>query len=92
MPWLLDNTITSKSVYKNIATLWPNKLAQSPRLYAFGIDAYKIANQLQQLKNMPNFGISGMTGVLTLDEKQKIERKLMWAKFNDGVPKLINVN
>ena len=89
MPWLLDQSIESRTIYKNIKKLWPNKLKQSPRLYAFGIDAYKIANQLNQLISLPEFGISGMTGILTLDQQQIIQRKLMWAKFQNGTPSLI---
>jgi outer membrane PBP1 activator LpoA protein len=89
MPWLLDSSIASRSIYKNISTLWPDRLAKSPRLYALGIDAYKVANQLNQLITMPDFGISGMTGILTIDQQHRIQRKLMWAKFHDGVPQLL---
>lgn len=90
MPWLLDPSITSHSIYKNIATLWPNKLATSPRLYAFGIDAYKLSNQLPQLLTLTDIGISGMTGILTLDQQHRIQRKLTWAKFNNGIAKLLS--
>ena len=89
MPWVLDSSIPAKAIYKNIATLWPSKLLQSPRLFAFGIDAYQIANQAHRLKMLPDFGISGMTGVLTLDQNHTIQRKLMWAKFIGGAPSLL---
>jgi len=89
MPWVLDGSVVAKAIYRNIASLWPSKLAQSPRLFAFGIDAYQIANQMHRLKMLPDFGISGMTGVLTLDKSRTIQRKLMWAKFENGSPKLL---
>jgi len=91
MPWVLDQTIASRRIYQTIAKLWPNNLAQTPRLFALGIDAYKLANQMQQLSSMPDLGISGMTGMLMLDDKNRVTRNLMWATFKNGVP-VLNTN
>ena len=88
MPWILDNTIASRSIYRNIAKLWCNHLEQSPRLYAFGIDAYKISQQLNQL-SFQEFGISGMTGILKISPQQRIYRELTWATFQHGIPVLL---
>ena len=86
MPWTLDQAIISKTIYKTITKLWPENIDQYIRLYALGIDAYKIALQLPQLTLFPDLGISGMTGMLTIDNQNKIQHKLMWATFKNGIP------
>ncbi len=86
MPWILDASIGSRSNYKTVSELWPQDFEQYARLYAMGLDAYKIAIQIDQLTMLPDLGISGMTGMLTLDKQQYIQRKLIWATFKKGAP------
>lgn len=88
MPWLLDHSIDTHGAHKQVEELWQNDFDQYARLYALGLDAYKIAQQIEQLTMMPTLGISGMTGMLTLDKQQSIERKLMWASFKKGLPQV----
>lgn len=90
MPWMLDPSIRSKTIYKSINSTWPGSFKNNARLYALGVDAYKISQQLHQLMLFPEFGISGMTGLLTLAEEQKINRKFIWGYFNNGTAKLLN--
>lgn len=86
MPWILDAAIGSRSTYKAVAESWPEDFDQYARLYALGLDAYKVSTQIDQLTMMPELGISGMTGMLTLDKQQYIQRKLIWASFKKGMP------
>lgn len=88
MPWILDNSIRSKTTYKEVATSWPREFEQYSRLYALGLDAYKIALQIDQLTVLPDLGVSGMTGMLTIDSQHKVQRKLIWASFKRGVPQI----
>ena len=85
MPWILDKSITSRNTYRQMAKLWPSQFEQYSRLYALGVDAYKISLQVNHLLLFPDFGISGMTGMLQLDSNKKIKRKLMWARFKNGI-------
>ncbi len=85
MPWVLDKSISSRSTYKSVANLWPDKFEQYARLYALGLDAYKVAMQLDELTLIPDLGVSGMTGMLTLNDRQQIQRRLMWAQFKKGI-------
>lgn len=89
IPWVLDETIKLKRIYKTISSKWPEQYHKYPRLFAFGIDAYKISQQLEQLLNFSEIGISGMTGILRLDDKNIIHRKLMWSKFEKGKVNLL---
>jgi outer membrane PBP1 activator LpoA protein len=88
MPWILDQSIRSKATYKSVSELWPKEFEQYGRLYALGLDAYKIAMQIDQMTMLPDVGISGMTGMLTMDAQQKVQRRLMWATFRKGYPSL----
>lgn len=85
MPWVLDSSISSRSTYKSVANLWPDKFEQYARLYALGLDAYKVAMQLDELSLIPDLGVSGMTGMLTVNDQQQIQRRLMWAQFKKGI-------
>jgi len=86
MPWILDNSLNSKTTYRSVAELWPREFEQYSRLFALGLDAYKIALQIDQLSVLPDLGVSGMTGMLTIDSQHKVQRKLMWASFKRGIP------
>lgn len=53
-------------------------------LYALGVDAYHIHPRLRQLESIKKAHFYGATGALSLDEKRKITREQIWAKFNKG--------
>ncbi|MBT4964510.1 MAG: penicillin-binding protein activator [Francisellaceae bacterium] len=84
MPWIIDDSIKLRSLYTQINNLWPVHMKKNPRLVALGIDAYKISTSLNQLASRYNTGISGMTGMLYLENDRQISRELMWADIKDG--------
>ena len=61
------------------------------RLYAMGIDAYKLHDRLQQLAQMPNAVVYGATGKLTLDNNDRIVRQQPWAIMVRGQAQPLNV-
>lgn len=91
-PWVLQNTNDLPSYLKNIqeqiASLWPNSLARSNRLYALGVDAYNLMRFLNKKESFPTRGLEGATGILFKDQYQHIYRRLVWARFQNGVPVL----
>lgn len=58
---------------------------QSPRYFALGLDAFRIALQLKDPTTLLS-GFDANTGHLTLNNHQRIERQLTCAKFENGVP------
>ena len=90
IPWMLDGTIANHSIYQAVKNLWKENFSQYSRLYALGIDAYKLSNQMPQLLYMPEVGISGMTGILKIDHNNIIYRKLMWGTFENGLAVVLN--
>lgn len=83
MPWILGITPPNVRLSTEV------KANRSSRLYAMGIDAHLLSQQLNQLLLMREFGIQGVTGTLTLDAQGHIHRKLLWAQFRNGVPAVV---
>lgn len=54
------------------------------RLYAFGEDAGRVVNHLNELKNLPDFQLLGLTGNLSADERCHIQRQMTWFKYENG--------
>lgn len=43
-----------------------------------------LAPRLPELKAVPSLQIDGLTGTLSLNPTQRIERQLQWAEFRNG--------
>lgn len=54
------------------------------RLYAMGADAWTLANQFTQLRQMPGQQINGNTGALSASDDCVISRKMSWLKYQQG--------
>jgi outer membrane PBP1 activator LpoA protein len=80
-PWLLD---TSNSLRQQVVQQWPQAAGSLGRLYAMGVDAYSLAPRLGQLKALPDNRIQGLSGSLSMNANQRIERQLPWAEFAGG--------
>jgi outer membrane PBP1 activator LpoA protein len=49
-----------------------------------GVDAYRLAPRLGQLKALPDSRIQGQSGSLGMTQSQRVERQLPWAEFING--------
>ncbi|MGP3592584.1 penicillin-binding protein activator [Vagococcus sp. WN89Y] len=54
------------------------------RLYAMGADAWTLANNFSQMRQVPGFELYGNTGDLTANQDCVINRKLSWLKYQQG--------
>lgn len=54
------------------------------RLYALGMDAWKLANRFSELKSLPNFELQGYTGKLTTETDCEVIRQLTWLEYRQG--------
>ena len=80
-PWLLD---TTNNLRQQVVQQWPQAAGSLGRLYAMGVDAYSLAPRLGQLKALPDNRIEGLSGSLSMNPNQRIERQLPWAEFAGG--------
>ncbi|TDO12574.1 MULTISPECIES: penicillin-binding protein activator [Halomonas] len=56
------------------------------RLMAMGVDAYELATRLPQLQAIGGIELLGATGTLSVGDDGRIQRRLPWARFVDGIP------
>ena len=80
-PWLLT---PSNPLRQQVTTQWPQAGGSLGRLYAMGVDAYRLTPSLGQLKALPDSRIDGLSGSLSMSPSQRIERQLPWAEFVNG--------
>jgi outer membrane PBP1 activator LpoA protein len=89
MPWTLAPDHAS-SIRDQVVRAWPSSLPAYLRLYAFGADAYRLVPRLKTLKERRYIEYAGATGALSVDNHNRIERRLLWARFEGGIPRLLS--
>ncbi|WP_448132248.1 penicillin-binding protein activator [Stutzerimonas chloritidismutans] len=80
-PWLLNDQLPLR---QEVEQKWPQAGGSLGRLYAMGADAYLLAPRLNQLLALPDTQLDGLSGTLSLNPQQRVERQLPWAEFRDG--------
>ena len=81
IPWKLGDPDVSQ---QQLQALWPNAKSTLAPFYALGVDAFRLHPRLEQMKRLPTERIFGETGILQLDSRNVVNRKLAWAQFDDG--------
>lgn len=84
LPWVLAPNDIANTVSKAVP-----KQGVYSRLYALGVDAYRVLPRLPQLQRYPSSKLYGSTGELMLDTNQRIRRSGVCARFAAGKPRLI---
>jgi len=87
MPWVLRPDAGPETLRARIERTWPEQFPALVRLYAFGVDAYRIVPRLGRLRAQRFAWYEGQTGRLSVDERDRIDRRLVWAQFEAGVPR-----
>jgi outer membrane PBP1 activator LpoA protein len=83
LPWLLGIDIAGVPSTEDSRRLGSAQGA-SARLFAFGIDAYRVLAALPALLRMPGTAIEGATGALSLDDFGQVQRQPAWGRFHNG--------
>ncbi len=91
MPWVVDPENEYSSLNRMIDRHRKPALSAYNRLYAFGIDAYRLIPRFAELSTQPNQQYEGKTGYLKINEKGQVQRRLVWAQFVDGKPELTDI-
>jgi hypothetical protein len=90
MPWTLEAQSPQKELHK-MPELKAHR-GQLQRLVAMGIDAYQLVSLVPMLESYPNERYRGETGSLHVDADRRIQRQLLWARFERGQPRLLQEN
>jgi outer membrane PBP1 activator LpoA protein len=86
MPWMVADDPVTTQIRDGVRAAWPARTARRDRLYAFGFDAYRLVPALRSKSPAEASEISGVTGKLHLDDRNRIHRELQWAQIKNGQP------
>ena len=81
MPWMLSNEDSELRRMSN--EQWPEGHGRYERLFAMGIDAYRLQSRVFLLSTLPSSELPGVTGRLSM-KQQRIVRELNWGVFING--------
>ena len=88
-PWLFD-IAPGLPLYSDIARVLDSVRGAGARLFALGLDAYSLLPYLDWLAQHHDAYLPGATGQLSEDELDRIQRLLVWARFDAGIARPIN--
>ncbi len=87
MPWLLQLDHAAVISYTRLS---PSPGSEMERLYALGIDAWRLIQQFQAKTMDKAFKLEGVTGNLAFDkDTRQIQREAWVAQFNNGEAQLL---
>ncbi len=87
MPIVLRVSRDVEALRSQLLSLWPERVRAHLRLYAFGFDAFALISGLRLLAAAPDNTLRGRSGLLRLDEKGRVQRRLTLARFEQGLPR-----
>ncbi len=88
MPWMLGGDLAD-AVRAASREAWPSGNAHRGRLFAFGFDAFRLAQALRHPAVSGTLSVAGLTGRLSLDAQRRVHRELGWAQIHDGELRLL---
>ncbi len=88
-PWLFD-IVPGLPRYSEIARVLDSVRGAGSRLFALGLDAYSLLPYMDWLAQRHDAYLPGATGLLSEDELDRIQRLLVWARFDSGIARPIN--
>ena len=81
MPWVLEpqhmHPNYLNTLQQQTQQVWPQSYQKYSKLYALGIDAYRLTQNLDTMELLPDFGVRAATGTLYLNNnhRRKIKRR-----------------
>jgi outer membrane PBP1 activator LpoA protein len=88
MPWILGGDL-AEAVRGATREAWPpNGGPARGRLFAFGFDAFRLAQALRHRAGGEVY-VEGLTGRLTIDSERRVHREIGWAQVRNGEVQLL---
>ena len=87
IPWMLDNR--NNADYRQVNAYWPDESQRFSRLFALGIDAYRMIPSLRRLMINPEEQLQHHTGLLSVDNTGRVKRSLLMATYQNGLARLL---
>jgi len=91
MPWMLREVGRVGVLRNSLQADWQGgKHTQLDRLYALGVDSYMLLPQLEKMRDDRDLVLDGVTASLAMTRNLRIQRRLVWARFEEGIPVLLD--
>ena len=90
MPWIVDPGYENLPLQQVLNKNSDQKNSQYQRLYAFGIDAYRVLPKLAELFLQKNGKFNGVTGTLSVTKEGYVQRASTWVQVVKGLPQLLD--
>lgn len=81
-PWVLQNS----QLYSEVEKALPEGQGRYARLYAMGVDAFRLMPHIKQLSISPENQVFANTGALHIDENRRVIRRTQCTSFKHGRP------
>ncbi|TLZ27724.1 MAG: hypothetical protein E6K25_11825 [Gammaproteobacteria bacterium] len=88
MPWMLGGDLAD-AVHAATREAWPSGGPQRGRLFAFGFDAFRLAQALRRRGAPGDVSLAGLTGRLSVDPERRVRREMDWAQLHNGELRLL---
>ncbi len=89
MPWILTPNEDALNLQNTLQQYWSNSMSSFRRVFAFGVDVYRLTAQLLQEPAPTIVQLQGQSGNLSLNGQGVVKRQLLWAQFMNGAPALL---
>jgi outer membrane PBP1 activator LpoA protein len=87
-PWVV-NAKARNSTLDSMAKQSLTHPDEQARLFAFGVDAFKVVKEINRLSASPQYRFNGATGTISMDSSGFIVREPDCARFSLGVPRVL---
>ncbi len=88
IPWLFDEAGQDALANLSLEELRRQTPGVHLRLVALGADSFNVLSHLNRLRRDPTARYNGLTGALSVNQENRIQRQLQCAKFENGIPML----
>lgn len=89
-PWILNPNKQSRALRHKFKQFWPQAFSHYPRLFALGLDAYRLVPAVHARALAPDKHFQGVTGSLYNGGSGRILRDLPCAQFRHGKAALLS--
>lgn len=84
IPWMVAARTAYPDIADQLDQAWAIRQSSLFRLYAMGVDAYRVIPALPRMARQTGHTHNGATGELSLGSNSRLHRRLSWADFRNG--------
>lgn len=84
IPWMFAGEEQTDPAYQALQSQNDGNMGGLIRLYAMGVDAYRLLPELNAMSRDPEYIYPGATGDLSVNDLGQVQRETSWGRFKQG--------